>query len=182
MLDIPISPKELWDERKSEFVTVPGVTLRMEHSLVSVSKWEAQFRKPFLEKNEKTREESIEYMKFMTISPAVVDPRVYEYMNEAEQQKIKAYMEDSQTATWFSEDDEKKTGRKKTTTSELIYYWMISLNIPIEFQKWHLNRLLTLIRVCNVENQPEKKMSKTDIMRRNRALNAKRRAQFNSKG
>ena len=182
MLEIEISEKDLWDEKKYKFLKIKGATLKMEHSLVSISKWESKYHKPFLDNTQKTREETIDYMRFMTIAPAVVDPSVYEYMNSEERKKIQDYMEDSMTATWFSDNEENKSTKKKITTSELIYYWMISNNIPIEFQKWHLNRLLTLIRVCNVESQPKKKMSRADIMKQNRELNAKRRAMYNSKG
>ena len=96
-------------------------------------------------------------------------------------EKIKAYIDAPMTATTFSKQENTRFNRE-IITNEIIYYWMISLNIPVEFQKWHLNKLLTLIRVCNVKNQPSKKRSKRDIMSTNAAINAARRKQMNTKG
>jgi len=181
MLQITIPGEELFDEEKQEFVTLKEQTLQLEHSLISLSKWEAKWCKVFLSKQEKTYEETIDYIKCMTLTPNV-NPDVYLRLTQANFREIEAYIAAPMTATYFSKD---KTGGRSSgeqTTSELIYYWMIALNIPFECQKWHLNRLLTLVRVCNVKNQPPKKMSKKDIASRNAALNAARKKQFNSKG
>lgn len=180
MLQITIPAVELYDENKQEFINTKEQTLCLEHSLVSLSKWESKWGKPFLSKDAKTFEETVDYVRCMTITQNV-DPEVYKNMTNRNIEEVNKYIEAPMTATWFSEDRSGKTNRE-TITSELIYYWMISLNIPFECQKWHLNRLLTLIRVCNVKNQPPKKMSKRDIMSRNAALNAARRKQFNSRG
>ena len=178
-LTIELVP-EYWDEGKEEFIPPETVTLSLEHSLISVSKWESKWCKSFLHTKEFTDEETIDYVKCMTLTPNV-DPEVYEHLSAANIREIKAYIFAPMTATTFSEDKSQKPNRE-IVTSELIYWWMIALNIPFECQKWHLNRLLTLVRVCNVKNEPPKKMSKRDIMSRNAALNAARRQQLNTKG
>ena len=181
MLEISVQiTQEGWDEEKQEFVAPKTVVLQMEHSLVSLSKWESKWKKAFLSNKEKTIEESIDYFKCMTLTKNV-DPEVYTKLSQKNIVEINEYIQAPMTATYFAEDKNRKTN-KETITSELIYYWMISLNIPFECQKWHINRLLTLIQVCNIKNQPPKKMSKRDIMSRNTALNAARRQQFNSRG
>ena len=180
MLQITIPALEQYDEINEEFITTKEQTLCLEHSLVSLSKWESKWGKPFLSKEVKTFEETVDYVRCMTITQNV-NPNVYKNMTNGNIEEVNKYIEAPMTATWFAEDRNGK-GNRETITSELIYYWMISLNIPFECQKWHLNRLLTLIRVCNVKNQPPKKMSKRDIMSRNAALNAARRKQLNSRG
>jgi hypothetical protein len=176
---VPLSP-EGWNEETGEFVEPKTQILQLEHSLVSLSKWESKWCKAFLSKTPKTAEETFDYIKCMTITPNV-DPDVYNHLTRDNIDEVNKYIEAPMTATYFSED-KKSGGSRETITSELIYYWMVSLQIPFECQKWHLNRLLTLIRVCNVKNAPPKKMSKRDIMSRNASLNAARRKQFNSKG
>jgi hypothetical protein len=178
-IKIPITP-EGWDEAKNEFVEAREQVLQLEHSLVSLSKWESKWCKSFFSKQPKSYEETIDYIKCMTVTKNV-DPEVYDHLTTANVAEINKYIESPMTATYFSEDKNGKSS-KETVTSELIYYWMIALNIPFECQKWHLNRLLTLVRVCNVKNQPPKKMSKREIMSRNAALNAARRKQYNTKG
>ena len=178
-IKVPLSV-EGWDEDKEEFVEAKYQTLILEHSLVSLSKWESKWCKPFFSKEDKTVEEIVDYVKFMTITKNV-NPDVYNHLDTDNINQINAYIESPMTATTFSEDSHSKNSRE-IITSELIYYWMISLQIPFECQKWHLNRLLTLIRVCNVKNAPPKKMSKRDIISRNAALNAARRKQLNTKG
>jgi len=180
MLQITIPAVEQWDERKQEFVTTKEQTLQLEHSLVSLSKWESKWCKAFLTKQEKTFEETLDYIKCMTITQNV-DPEVYNYLTNGNISEINEYIEAPMTATYFSDEKTSKTSREQVT-AELIYYWMIAFNIPFECQKWHLNRLLTLIKVCNIKNQPPKKRSKKDIMSRNAALNAARRKQLNTKG
>lgn len=180
MLRITIPATEQWDERKQEFVNTKEQVLTLEHSLVSLSKWESKWEKPFLGKDPKTFEETIDYVKCMTLTQNV-DPNVYSCLTNDAISKINKYIESPMTATTFKEDSQSKKNNE-IITSELIYYWMIALNIPFECQKWHLNRLLTLIRVCNIKNQPSKKMSKRELMNQNAALNAARRKRMNSKG
>ena len=180
MLQITIPGIELWDESREIFTQTKEQTLQLEHSLVSLSKWESKWCKAFLSKQEKTYEETIDYIKCMTITQNV-DPNVYNHLSKSIIDKITEYIEAPMTATYFSKEQSSGNSREQVT-SELIYYWMIALNIPFECQKWHLNRLLTLIRVCNIKNQPPKKMSKRAIMSRNAALNAARRKQLNTRG
>lgn len=180
MLQITIPAKEQWDERKEEFVMSKAQILSLEHSLVSLSKWESKWEKPFLTKDIKSREETIDYVKCMTITQNV-NPEIYDNLTTENIESINEYIEAPMTATWFSEESNKVLSREQIT-SELVYYWMITLNIPFECQKWHLNRLLTLIKVCNIKNRPPRKRSKKEIMSRNAALNASRRKRLNSKG
>lgn len=183
MLQITIPDREGFDEINEEFVTISGATLQLEHSLLSLSKWESKHKKPFLGQNRSlTREESLDYIRCMTITKNV-DPTVYYLIDDKIMDQISEYLEDSMTATWFSEEENKKSKpNRETITSELIYYWMVAHQIPFECEKWHLNRLLTLIQVCNIKNQPQKKMTKSEIMARNAKLNAERRAKLKSKG
>ena len=180
MLRITVPAVEQWDDKNQEFISTKEQTLQLEHSLVSLSKWESKWCKPFLNKEQKTIEETIDYVRCMTLTQNV-DPQIYNFLTNENIEQVNRYIEAPMTATWFSEDKNAKTNREQIT-SELIYYWMIALNIPFECQKWHLNRLLTLIRICNIKNQPAKKMSKKDVMSRNAALNAARRQQLNTKG
>ena len=180
MLTIVIPERELWDEEREELVSVKEQTLQLEHSLVSLSKWESKWKKPFLTKEDKTPEETIDYIRCMTLTPNV-KPEVYKCLTHDNIAKINNYISDPMTATTINMQGLSKGG-KEIVTSELVYYWMVALNIPFECQKWHLNRLITLIQVCNVKNTPPKKMSKRDIMSRNAALNAARRKKYNSKG
>lgn len=181
MLEITIPAEEIWNEAKEEFVvTRKEQTLRLEHSLVSLSKWESKWCKPFLSVKEKTPEEDLYYIKCMVVTPNV-DPKIYDCLTREHIKQINDYINAPMTATTFSDAKNGKAG-KEVLTAEVIYYYMIALNIPSEYQKWHLNRLLTLIKVCNIKNQPAKKMSKRDIMSRNAALNAARRKQLGTKG
>ena len=178
-LVIPLGP-EIFDDEKQEFITPETKTLQLEHSLVSLSKWESKWCKPFFSKEEKTPEETIDYIKCMTITQNVKD-EVYSYLTRDNIMQVNKYIEAPMTATTLSSKNKKK-GSREIITSELIYCWMIQLNIPSEFQKWHLNRLLTLIQVCNVKNEPAKKMSDKEIFNRNRALNAARKKKLNTRG
>ena len=178
-ITVPISA-EGWDEKTERFIEPKSKVLQLEHSLVSLSKWESKWCKPFLSKKDMTHEETIDYIKCMTITQNV-DPEVYEHLTQKNIDEVVRYIHAPMTATTFSDDKNPKVNRE-IITAELIYYWMISLQIPPEYRKWHLNQLLTLIRVCNIKNQPPKKRSGRDIMSRNAALNAARRKQLNSKG
>lgn len=171
-----------WDPRKEEFVNIPEQKLEISHSLISLSKWESKWKKPFLQDG-KTREQINDYVRCMTINHNV-DQRIYDYIPDSILKEILDYIDDPMTATWFSKESEVglRVGNRSVITSEIIYYWMVELQIPVEFEKWHLNRLITLIRVINEKHKDPKKMNKKDIMDRNRALNRARKAKHKTKG
>ena len=174
-----IVPDEMWDEVNEQFVYGKEQKLCLEHSLVSISKWEAKHHKAFLSNTPKTDEEIKDYVKDMVITQNVPDS-VYDRLSAHNVKQIADYIDDPMTATTFS--DKKNTGTRSATTSEMIYYYMIMFNIPFECQKWHLSRLMTLIHICTIKNQPSKKLSKNEILRRNAELNAERRAILHTRG
>ena len=180
MLQIVIPSTELYDEDKNEFIITKEAVLQLEHSLVSLSKWESKWCKPFLSKEVKTNEETIDYIRCMTITQNV-DPGVYNYINKESIVEVNKYIDLQMSATTFAKDD-KRVINKEVITAEIIYYWMIALQVPFECQRWHLNRLLTLINVCNIKSQPKRKMSKKELYARNIALNEARKARLNTTG
>lgn len=181
MLTITVLGPELYNKETREFFTQGDVVLELEHSLVSLSKWELIYKKPFLSNDDKTREETIAYIKTMVLTPDVPE-EVFTRLSQENIEDINTYITDPMTATTFRSDAKNRRSGTQVVTNELIYYWMVALNIPMECQNWHLNRLLTLIRVINEKNAPAKKMSRQEIAERNRQLNAERRAKYNSKG
>ena len=185
---ITIQPTELFDEKNNRFITVKETTLVLEHSLISISKWESKYKKPFLVEGSLSNvEEVLYYIKCMTVSPQNVDDSVYLAITKEDMEEIVDYIQDPMTATWFGEDKNPNHRRRKkeVLTSEVIYWQMIALEIPQAYEKWHLNRLLTLIRVCSAKNEEQSgdsKMSKDAIRRQKAAINAQRRAKMHSKG
>jgi hypothetical protein len=180
MLTIVVPGVEMFDEQEQEFVSIDDVTLDLEHSLVSLSKWESKHEKPFLGRETKEPEELLDYIKIMTLTPEVPE-EVFNKLSEDNVKAINAYLEAKMTATWFSEAPGAPSSRD-VITAELIYYWMITFQIPFECETWHLNRLFTLIRVCNIKQAKPKKMSRSEMAARNRELNAQRRTQLGTKG
>ena len=179
MLKVTIPAAEQYDPIKNEFIYTKEQVLVMEHSLLSLSKWESKWKKPFLSDKPKTEEESLDYFKCMTITQNV-DPNIYKVMPREIVEEISKYIEDLHTATWFREDGNSRS--KEILTSEVIYYAMFANGIDKECERWHLNRLLTLIRVFGEKNKEPKKMSKRQIYSQNRQLNAARRKRYHSKG
>lgn len=180
MLKIIIPKKEYFNEATSTFEMVDEFELEFEHSLISVSKWESKFQVPFLGPKEKTSEEILGYVEAMIITP-IYPPDIFDRFSQENLDQINAYIESKESATTFGSMPEHK-GRGETITSELIYYWMVAFNIPFECERWHLNRLFALVRICNIKNAPAKKMSRNEIASRNRDLNAKRKAMYNTSG
>ena len=182
MLTVIVPPGEMFDEENEIFIKTKGGTLQLEHSLISISKWEAKYKKPFLD-TEKSLEETLDYIRCMTVNPNV-DSSVYLALTDENILDISRYISDPMSATTFSEipGQSKLGGRERKITSELIYYYMVAYQIPVEFEKWHINRLMTLIKICNIENQEPKKMSRSELAARNRSLNAARRAKYHTKG
>ena len=181
MLKLTFKPIEKYDELTNTFQYSDECVITLEHSLVSLSKWESKWHKPFLTKDEKTLEETIDYIKCMTVTKNV-DEDVYSRLTIEHLQAVRDYIENPMTATTFSNLQEGRKINREIITSEIIYYWMTVFNIPFECEKWHLNRLLTLINVCNIKNSPPKKMGKKEIYQRNKALNMARRRSLNTGG
>ena len=186
MLILTIRSRELYDEERNEFIYIKGQTLQLEHSLVSLSKWESKWHKPFLSKAGLTLEETIDYIRCMTITQNV-DPSCYTGLTSADIEAVSKYIEDPMTATTITRMKTNPQKSKEIITAELIYYWMIALDIPFECRKWHLNRLLMLIEVCSIKNQQAAggkngKMTRRETMAWNKAQNAARRAKYGTKG
>lgn len=179
MLYLTVASGELFDEATWSFIEIKPTVIQLEHSLLAISKWESKWKKPFMSTEKKTDEEFRDYVRCMTINRNV-DPNVYLRLTAADYKKIDEYIHDPMTATTFHGSQSKK-GSSRQVTSELIYYWMVQAQIPFDAEKWHLNRLMTLIRIYSIENDP-KKMSKKDIYASNRALNEARKAKYHSKG
>lgn len=180
MLKLIIKGDEVYDESTGQFGTVNDTILELEHSLLSVSKWESKFEKPFLANTEKTVDEIMDYIRFMIITPDV-SPNIVQNFSQENFEQVNAYINSKQSATTINQESDRR-GPRETITSELIYYWMVQFNIPFECENWHLNRLFSLIQICNVKQSKPKKMSKGDIARRNRELNEQRRAQLGTSG
>lgn len=179
MLHIKIPAVEKFDEAKQEFIYIEAIELQLEHSLVSISKWESKWNKSFLSSKDKSVEETIDYVRCMSLKN--IDDIFFDNLTNKNIEEVLTYINQPMTATKFNEQKNGKVNRE-VITSEIIYYWMITLNIPMECQYWHLNRLLTLIRVCDIKNNPPKKMGRQELLSRNAALNAARKKQLNTKG
>lgn len=180
MLTIKVPMEQSYDDSKEEFVTRRSFTLELEHSLVSLSKWESIYEKPFLGKEDKTPEEVLGYIKAMTLTPEVPE-EVYRKLDKMNFDAVNEYLNRKMTATWFIDPPGTRPSRE-VITAEIIYYWMTVWNIPFECETWHLNRLFTLIRVCNDKQSKPKKMSRAEAAQKQRDLNAMRRAQLNTTG
>ena len=179
MLTITIPSYELFNDVTQEFISEDERVIQLEHSLLSISEWESRWNKPFLSNMEKTSNEIIDYVRCMTLTEGVPET-AYLYINSEQYKLINDYIAAPMTATTISEPPGKAS--KEIMTSELLYYYMIAANIPFECERWHLNRLLTLIRICSIKSQPEKKRPINEVMKSNAALNAARKKQFNTKG
>jgi len=175
VLQIVVPEGELWDEANQRVIRTTRATLKLEHSLISISKWESKWCIPFID-SEKTNEQVLDYIKCMTLN-SDVDPMVYYRLTRENIQAINNYIAAPMTASKVNPDPNQRKTTSEYVTSELIYYWMIAYNIPVAFEKWHLNRLIMLIQICSEKNKPDRKLSKAETMKRHRALNKARRAQ-----
>ena len=180
MLTLKVGGDEFYNEQTQEFETHGEFVLELEHSLVSLSKWESIHNKPFLNERAKTSEEILSYIECMILTP-VYPEGITKLFSTSNFETINDYIESKQTATTFGEMPQRKS-RGETITSELIYYWMVAFTIPFECEMWHLNRLFALIRICNIKNTPAKKLSRGEIARRNRELNERRKAELGTTG
>lgn len=179
MLKIVVPAAELFNEVSGEFIRTKEQALQLEHSLVSLSKWEGKHHKPFLTKEPKTEEETVDYIRCMTLTQNV-DPNVYLALTAENIRQAKAYIDESMTATTFPKTPPETS--RDIVTAEIIYYWMISNRIPFECQKWHLSRLLTLINVCHAKSRKPRKKSAREIIRENDELNERRLRKYRSRG
>lgn len=180
MLKLNVIGQEFYDETTETFESVGDFDLELEHSLLAVSKWERKYQKPFLSSEKKTLEETFYYIEAMIVTPNYPKD-ILSRLSQTDIDRVNAYVESSESATTFGVMPERK-GRGEVITSELIYYWMVAFTIPFECETWHLNRLFSLIRICNIKNSPPKKMSRNELAMRNREINAARRAQLGTKG
>ena len=174
MLVIKTEQEEFWSESRGEFVSLPAQTIQMEHSLISISKWESKWHKPFFDGKDRTRKETLDYFRCMAITPNV-NPLTWLNLSRETEKLILDYINDPMTGTTFNERKKYGKGKKQILSSEVIYWEMVTLGIPFEAEKWHINRLFTLIKVCDIKQQGSKKMNQKDLMAQNRALNAARK-------
>lgn len=179
MLELVVEEKEFYDDSTGKFIILPRTELLLEHSLYSISKWESIHKKPFLSKTEHTNDEIMDYIRCMTINKKV-DPIVYTCLGGKEMETIMNYMQDEMTATTIKQKESKMN--REIITAEIVYYWMVSLGIPFECDKWHFNKLMTLISVCSIKNAPSKKMSQREALMQQNQLNDLRRAKLGSLG
>jgi len=180
MLKVIIEGGDVFNEEDETFESFDDVIIEMEHSLISLSKWESKYQKPFLSREKKTSEELFGYLRAMVLTPGV-DLDVLYRLSQKDIDKIQEYIDSPQSATTFGEMPGRR-GPGEVITSELIYYWMVAFNIPFETETWHLNRLFSLIRICNIKNSPPQQMSRHEIAMRNRELNKQRKAELGTKG
>lgn len=183
MLELKIEKMSFWDEVNCEFIDIEPFVLKLEHSLISLSKWESKWHIPFINNKNKTPEQTLDYIRCMTLNKNYINPVIYRYMSKENLDKINSYIEDSMTATWFKQGSKSASVSRQVLTAELIYYYMVTYGIPFTCEKWHINRLLTLIKVCNEKDEGNnRKMSKKEIMSQNQALNAARKKRLNTRG
>ena len=182
-LHLTVPEQEYYDERTNTFLNLKEISVRLKHSLISISKWEAKYKKQFLDgMHQKTTEETIDYIRFMTITQNV-DPTFYSRLSRAQLKMVNDYISESMYGTTINEKNEKRGAYSKPVSAEEIYYWMIEYNIPPEYAKWHFSRLLMLIRVCGIKKSAAAKNGKKNGKRPDyRAINNARKNKHHTRG
>lgn len=178
MYPLTLPDFEAYNSETNEFVSIKGKTYKLEHSLISISKWESKWHRPFLSPTDgpRTPAETLDYVRCMCINDEIPES-VLPYISRDEMDKIMKYINDPMTATTFSKRRKQRAARNSSTfvTSEVLYWQMSMFSIPYKCEQWHLNRLLTLLRVCEEKGQTPQKMSERDILRQYASANAARR-------
>lgn len=183
ILHITIPGKENWDSVKEEFIYEEDAELYLQHSLVTVAEWEARWKISFLDTDNKTPEQITDYIKIMTINQNEVDDSVYKRLTKENLDEINRYLKDEMSATTITDHGTPESnGRNEIITAEIVYYWMFSHNVPVEFENWHFNRLITLLKTCNIKSNPDNKMTKQETAKMYAEMNKARRQKYNSKG
>lgn len=184
MIVVQIKEQAKFDEDANTFIEIPSTALMLEHSLKSLQQWEARWKKPFLGKEDKSLVEFLDYIYCMCLNKTECSNQVIQCIEPEDLERIATYINEPMTATWFSNNDRvgASNRRGEVVTAEIIYYWMVSLRVPVEFENWHLNQLLTLLKVINIKNEGEKKMSKRDAAAQRMALNKQRKASLKTRG
>lgn len=181
MLQITIPAERGFNEITEEFVSFPAVTLRLEHSLISIQKWEAKWHKSYLNNKEFTAEEQLDYIRCMSID-SNFDASIFNRLRISDYEKIRDYIANPMTATVIHRRKDQSSSSGQFVTAELIYYWMTEFGIPFECNKWHINQLLTLIEVCSIKQSPGKKMNKREAAMMRAAANESRRKRLGTRG
>lgn len=175
MLKIRVPGGAFYDEVNNKFIDIPPTVLQLENSLLSIRRWESKWNRSWFDDGPKNDKERMDYIRCMVVTPNV-NPYVFEIMPDDVKRQIEAYKVSPMTATTFGKDNNLKKPKQKFLTAEIVYWWMTEYNIPFECEKWHINQLLTLIRVCSEKKNPPKKMTPKEAREHHRAVNAKRRA------
>lgn len=181
MLQLTLPAGRGFNEDTEEFVIFPAVTLRLEHSLISIHKWEAKWHKSYLDNKEFTAEEQLDYIRCMSLDPNF-DPIVLRRLRKDDFIKVRDYITNPMTATVIHKKKSQGPNSGQFITAELIYYWMVEFGIPFECNKWHLNQLLTLIEVCSIKQTPGNKMNKREAAMMRASANEARRKKLGSRG
>lgn len=181
MLELVVKEDELYLPHLNKFIEVPECTITLEHSLISLARWESKWHIPYLSNKERTQEQELDYIRCMSVNKLKND-LVIKILSPMDIKTIEDYIDNPMTATTFSKNIKNQRSKKEIITAEIIYSRMFAHGIPLECQKWHLNRLLTLLRVCDLRNTPPQKMGRKETAQWNAQQNALRRAKLNSRG
>lgn len=179
---------ELFDEETNTFLHPVGKKLHLEHSLLSISKWEAEWEIPFLN-TDKTSEQSLSYIKCCVLDDDF-DELLLNTLSDKNILDFNAYLSKGMTAKKIidlrSSLSQKRKSRRpasqKALTSEDIYYSMIQFHVWKECEEWPLQRLLSLLQLCSLKSNSTGEMSKSDQAKFYREENARRKAKYHTNG